>query len=43
MRHRPEELPEQVLAAARMTYVDFANVRPFPADMLDSGDEDYDD
>lgn len=34
--NRPEELPEQVLAAARMSYVDFGNVRPFPADTKDN-------
>jgi len=33
--NRPEELPEQVLAAARVTGVDFEKVRPFPADTMD--------
>lgn len=33
--NRPEELPEQVLAAARVYRVDFTKSRPFPAKSLD--------
>ncbi|PSC69289.1 plant F14N23-31 [Micractinium conductrix] len=33
--NRPEELPEQVLAAARVYRCDFDNARPFPARSLD--------
>lgn len=33
--NRPEELPEQVLAAARVYRVDFDKAKPFPAQSLD--------
>ena len=33
--NRPEELPEQVLAAARIYRIDFAHAKPFPAKSLD--------
>lgn len=32
---REEELPEQILAAARMQHVDFSSIKPFPADTLE--------
>ena len=32
---REEELPEQILAAARMRQVDFGSIKPFPADTLE--------
>ena len=32
---REEELPEQILAAARMRHVDFSCIKPFPADTLE--------
>ncbi len=34
-RCRTEELPEQVLAAARVTALDFSEVRPFPANNME--------
>lgn len=38
--NRPEELPELVLGAARMSYVNFGDVRPFPERPLDSRRDD---
>ena len=35
LARREEELPEQILAAARMRHVDFSIIKPFPADTLE--------
>lgn len=33
--NKQEELPEKVMAAARVSYVDFQRIRPFPADTME--------
>jgi len=39
LRRREDELPEQILAAARMRHVDFGSIKPFPADTLENASE----